>query len=93
MSRIRKYITGEEIKVGDHVYTDNGNDLNEIVKLIDDPIILKEWNLDCYGALTISSAAKGGLIYISFEELESHDSRFIRRGKAERTQKLKELWD
>ena len=69
------YFSGEEIKVGDLITTDNGHDKN---KLIDNTYLMQSYGLDCFGALLSSSSAKG-MIFVSFKELSSPDTKFIRR--------------
>lgn len=73
-----KYDTGEEIKVGDLITTDNGYDKNIVIKLIDNEELMRSYGLDCFGAL-LSSSSTQGMIFVSFEELESQDTRFIKR--------------
>lgn len=72
------YFSGEEIKVGDLITTDNGHDKNKVMKLIDNTYLMKSYGLDCFGALLSSSSAKG-MIFVSFKELSSQDTKFIKR--------------
>lgn len=72
------YFSGEEIKVGDLITTDNGHDKNKVMKLIDNTYLMQSYGLDCFGALLSSSIAKG-MIFVSFKELSSPDTKFIRR--------------
>ena len=71
------YFSGEEIKVGDLITTDNGHDKNKVMKLIDNTYLMQSYGLDCFGALLSSSSAKG-MIFVSFKELSSPDTKFIR---------------
>ena len=71
-------LEGEEIKVGDFITTDNGHDKNKVMKLIDNTYLMQSYGLDCFGALLSSSSAKG-MIFVSFKELSSPDTKFIRR--------------
>lgn len=48
------------------------------MKLIDNTYLMKSYGLDCFGALLSSSSAKG-MIFVSFKELSSQDTKFIRR--------------
>ena len=66
------------MKVGDIITTDNGYDENVLLKLIDNEEERLSWGVDCFGALMSSRSAKG-MIFVSFEELSSHDTKFIRR--------------
>ena len=72
------YFSGEEIKVGDFITTDNGHDKNKVIKLIDNTYLMQSYGLDCFGALLSSSSAKG-MIFVSFKELSSQDTKFIKR--------------
>lgn len=72
------YFSGEEIKVGDLITTDNGHDNNKVLQLIDDNDSMESYGLDCFGALLSSSSAKG-MIFVSLEELSSQDTKLIRR--------------
>ena len=72
------YFSGEEIKVGDFITTDNGHDKNKVIKLIDNTYLMQSYGLDCFGALLSSSSAKG-MIFVSFKELSSKDTKFIKR--------------
>ena len=49
------YFSGEEIKVGDFITTDNGHDKNKVIKLIDNTYLMQSYGLDCFGALLSSS--------------------------------------
>ena len=72
------YFLGVEIKVGDFITTDNGHDKNKVIKLIDNTYLMQSYGLDCFGALLSSSSAKG-MIFVSFKELSSQDTKFIKR--------------
>lgn len=74
------YFSGEEIKIGDFITTDNGYDKNKVMKLIDNAYLMQSYGLDCFGALLSSSNSKG-MIFVSFKELSSPDTKFIRRKK------------
>jgi len=72
------YMTGEEIKVGDVITTDNAYDANLVLELIDNEEKRLSWGVDCFAALMSSRSAKG-MIFVSFKELSSRDTKFIRR--------------
>lgn len=72
------YFSGEKIKIGDFITTDNGYDKNKVMKLIDNADLMQSYGLDCFGALLSSSNSKG-MIFVSFKELSSPDTKFIRR--------------
>ena len=46
------YFSGEEIKVGDFITTDNGHDKNKVIKLIDNTYLMQSYGLDCFGAVS-----------------------------------------
>lgn len=45
------YFSGEEIKVGDFITTDNGHDKNKVIKLIDNTYLMQSYGLDCFGVI------------------------------------------
>lgn len=75
---MEKYYSGEEIRIGDHITTDHGCDHNVIMKIIDNNKDKEDYGLDCFGAL-MSSSQVGGIIFVSFEEICSQDTKFIHR--------------
>ena len=52
------YFSGEEIKVGDFITTDNGHDKNKVIKLIDNTYLMQSYGLDCFGALYLAVVLK-----------------------------------
>lgn len=52
---MKRYFSGEEIEIGDHITTDGGEDHNVILKIIDCPAVRDDYGLDCFGALMCSS--------------------------------------
>ncbi|WP_417006204.1 hypothetical protein [Akkermansia sp.] len=75
---MKRYFSGEEIEIGDHITTDGGEDHNVILKIIDSPAIRDDYGLDCFGAL-MSSSQTGGIIFVSFDEVCSPDARLLHR--------------
>lgn len=73
------YFSGEEIKIGDFITTDNGYDKNKVMKLIDNAYLMQSYGLDCF--VLLSSSNSKGMIFVSFKELSSPDTKFIRRKK------------
>lgn len=45
------YFSGEEIKIGDFITTDNGYDKNKVMKLIDNADLMQSYGLDCFGVI------------------------------------------
>lgn len=52
---MKRYFSGEEIEIDDHIITDGGEDHNVILKIIDCPTVRDDYGLDCFGALMSSS--------------------------------------
>ncbi|WP_419527985.1 hypothetical protein [Akkermansia sp.] len=75
---MKRYFSGEEIEIGDHITTDGGEDHNVILKIIDSPAVRDDYGLDCFGAL-MSSSQTGGIIFVSFDEICSPDTRLLHR--------------
>lgn len=75
---VKKYYSGEEIKIGDHITTDSGEDHNTIMKFIDNDKDRDDYGVDCFGALMSSSQA-GGIIFVPFDEISSQDTKLIHR--------------
>ena len=75
---MKRYFSGEEIEIGDHITTVGGEDHNVILKIIDCPAVRDDYGLDCFGALMCSSQT-GGIIFVSFDEVCSPDTRLLHR--------------
>lgn len=72
-----KYFSGEIVQLGDLITTDNGFDTDIILFLITDESVLKDYGLDCFGALMYSSSVNG-MIFISFDELASQSTKLLK---------------
>lgn len=72
-----KYFSGERIQLGDLITTDNGFDTDIILCLITDKAVLKNYGLDCFGALMYSSSVEG-MIFVSFDELSSKSTKLLK---------------
>ena len=75
---MKKYFSGEKIEIGDHITTDGGEDQNMIMKFIDNPRDRDDYGLDCFGVL-MSSSQTGGIIFVSFDDVCSEDTKQIHR--------------
>lgn len=75
---MKRYFSGEEIEIGDHITTDGGEDHNVILKIIDCPTFRDDYGLDCFGTL-MSSSQTGGIIFVFFDEVCSPDTRLLHR--------------
>ena len=75
---MKKYASGEKIEPGDHITTDGGCDQNVIMHCIDKKRDREDFGLDCFGCM-MSSTQAGGIIFVSFDEICSQDTTFIRR--------------
>lgn len=78
---MKRYFSGEEIEIGDHIATDGGEDHNVILNIINCPMDRDDYGVDCFGVL-MSSFQTGGIIFVSFDEVCSQETRLLHRKRS-----------
>ena len=88
-----KYLTGEEIEVGDLITTDSGDDDDIVLLIVDNDIMVKKWNLSEFGLGAFVRSTRTGPLYLTISELSSDDTMFIGRSSLSNKDRLEWSWE